>query len=170
MLPQEWSLGLPGFHLKHSPKKLFFFLKGFTTMTLMPGFAHKSSSLVCSRANWRRCRWPRNPDHIRPSFWSRQPPRRWWRAEAPSWAQAEPSARTWGVFWTSLQRRRGGRWWKVSLKTKRKVWKNNYSSETAPPWRGEASPVSGEGCPTAGECFKVSLSLCLAPIQWMSWN
>ena len=33
-------------------------------MTRMPGSARKSSSSVCSRANWRRCRWPRNSDHL----------------------------------------------------------------------------------------------------------
>ena len=161
MLPLAWLLDSPGF-LDIEMKKFLF--KGCTTMTPMPGFARKSSSLVCSRANLKRCRWPKNSDHNhKPSFSSRQPPRRWWRAEAHNWGQAEPSARTWEVFWTSRRRKRGGRWSKVSLNNQKKSLKKWLFSETAPPWWGEASPVSGEGRPAAGERCKVSFSLLLAP-------
>ena len=134
-------------------------------MTPMPGFARKSSSLVCSRANLKRCRWPKNSDHKWPSFSSRQPPRRWWRAEAPSWGQAEPSARTWEVFWTSRRRRRGGRWLKVSLtnqkKNLKKLFQWNCSTlegrSLTSRWRGSSS------------CRRVLQGLILSPSCSFKW-
>ena len=132
-------------------------LKGCTTMTRMHGSALKSSSLVCSRANLRRCRWPGNSDHL--EFPSDAGDRQEDGEEQELPVENKQSLlpepeRDLGQVGRGGEVGGGERW---APKRKEKM-KNllHISSETAPPWRGEASPVRGEGRPTAGECCKVT--------------
>ena len=132
-------------------------------MTRMPGSALKSSSLVCSRANLRRCRWPGNSDHF--DFPSDAGDRQEDAEEQELPVENKQSLlpepeRDLGQVGRGGEVGGGERW--AAKRKEKKRWRTCCTwSETAPPWWGEASPVCGEGRPTAGECCKVTFPLSL---------